>query len=193
LALRRPFARADAGAAHGSPPCAEARVVAARRFFGRAGSVAVEFALVAPIFFLFTLMIFEIGLDLLTLELMDDAVHDAARLMRIGTLTGSSYGTTLTTDVCNIVITIPSCSSTVQIYVAAAASGATAGSGFAGLADATVSSGTMTTTKATLASNYDVLLEIGYNRPWAVGWLSVITGESNTFLTTAFVFQTEPY
>ena len=51
----------------------------------------------------------------------------------------------------------------------------------------------MTSTKATLAPNYDVLLQIGYNRPWAVPWISVVTGQASTFLTSTFVFQTEPY
>ena len=194
MALRRLFARADRDAAHRNHARAKAGGgVIARQFFQRAGAVAVEFALVGPIFFLFAMMIIEVGLDLLTIELMDDAAHDAARLMRIGTLTGSAYSATLTTDVCNIVITIPSCSTTVQIYVAAAASGATAGTGFGSLSAPTISGGVMTSTKATLAPNYDVLLAIGYNRPWAVEWISDVTGQASTFLTSTFVFQTEPY
>jgi len=194
LALRRLFARAGRDAARRS----HARAIGyggviARLFLQRAGQVAVEFALVGTVFFVFSLAIIEVGLDLITLELMDDAAHDAARLIRIGTITGSSYSSALTTDVCNIVITIPSCSTTVQIYVAAAASGSPAGSGFLGLSYATVSGSTMTSTKATLASNYDVILEIGYSRPWAMQWIADVTGTTSTFLTTAFVFQTEPY
>jgi hypothetical protein len=194
LALRRLFARAGRDAAPRNHPRAIGYGgVIARLFFQRAGQVAVEFALVGTVFFIFTLAIIEVGLDLITLELMDDAAHDAARLIRIGTITGSSYSSTLTTDVCNIVITIPSCSTTVQIYVAAAASGTPPGSGFLGLSYATVSNGVMTSTKATLASNYDVILEIGYSRPWAIQWIADVTGTASTFLTTAFVFQTEPY
>jgi len=194
LTLRRLFARADRAAARRNHPRAKANGgVIARLLFQRTGQVAVEFAMVGTAFFLLTLMIIEIGLDLITLELMDDAVHDAARLMRIGTITGSSYSAALTTDVCNVVITIPSCSTTIQIYVAAAGSGSTPGNGFLGLSYATVSGGVMTSTKATLAANYDVILEIGYNRPWAVEWLSDVTGATSTFLTSTFVFQTEPY
>jgi len=194
LALRRLFARAGRDAARRS----HARAIGyggviARLFLQRAGQVAVEFALVGTVFFVFSLAIIEVGLDLITLELMDDAAHDAARLIRIGTITGSSYSSALTTDVCNIVITIPSCSTTVQIYVAAAASGSPAGSGFLGLSYATVSGSTMTSTKATLATNSDVILEIGYSRPWAMQWIADVTGTTSTFLTTAFVFQTEPY
>ncbi|HYB57438.1 MAG TPA: TadE family protein [Alphaproteobacteria bacterium] len=194
MALRRLFARAGRDAARRS----HARAIGyggviARLFLQRAGQVAVEFALVGTVFFVFSLAIIEVGLDLITLELMDDAAHDAARLIRIGTITGSSYSSALTTDVCNIVITIPSCSTTVQIYVAAAASGSPAGSGFLGLSYATVSGSTMTSTKATLATNSDVILEIGYSRPWAMQWIADVTGTTSTFLTTAFVFQTEPY
>lgn len=194
MALRRLFARAGRDAAPRNHPRANGYCgVIARLFLQRAGQVAVEFALVGTVFFVFSLAIIEVGLDLITLELMDDAAHDAARLIRIGTITGSSYSSTLTTDVCNIVITIPSCSTTVQIYVAAAASGSPAGSGFLGLSYATVSGSTMTSTKATLATNSDVILEIGYSRPWAMQWIADVTGTTSTFLTTAFVFQTEPY
>ncbi len=194
MALRRLFARAGRDAARRKHPRAiGSGGVIARLFLQRAGQVAVEFALVGTVFFVFSLAIIEVGLDLITLELMDDAAHDAARLIRIGTITGSSYSSALTTDVCNIVITIPSCSTTVQIYVAAAASGSPAGSGFLGLSYATVSGSTMTSTKATLATNSDVILEIGYSRPWAMQWIADVTGTTSTFLTTAFVFQTEPY
>ena len=193
MTVRRPLARADRTAA--LPARARAKLCRSLAFWlsRRTGQVAVEFALVAPVFLLFALMSFEIGLDLLTIELMDDAVHDAARLMRIGTITGSSYSSALTTAVCNVVVTIPSCSTNIQTYVAAAASGSPAGTGFGSLSGATISHGTMTSTLATLAANDDVLLEIGYNRPWAVGWLFDVTGSNTTFLISSFVFQTEPY
>ncbi len=48
------------------------------------GALAVEFALVAPIFLLLLLVIVELGLTLTTQSLLDGATRDAARLIRTG-------------------------------------------------------------------------------------------------------------
>lgn len=177
-------------------PGAAWRGTAARLRGDERGAPALEFALVLPVFLFCVFVIFQLGILFITQELMDNAARDVARLMRIGTLTGKAYASTLTTDVCNDlavsgVTLIPSCSQNIQIYVAAVASGTPAGSGFTTLTTASVSNGVMTTTKAALASKYDVVLQIGYDFPWSASWLQSFTG--NTMLVSTVAFQTEPY
>jgi Flp pilus assembly protein TadG len=169
------------------------------RFFRhRSGSVSLEFAVGGSVFLLFVFMILEVVLQLSTQATLDGAAFIAARQIRIGTITGSSYSTSLTTAVCNNVILISSCTSAIQIYVAAApstgASGTSpAGTGFANVSLATSSGGTMTTTKAALTANDDVILQVAYQRAFLVPWLASITGRSGALLISTMAFQTEPY
>lgn len=160
------------------------------------GASTLEFVMILPFFLLVVFMVIELTFVFVSQELLDNAARDAARLMRIGTLTGSSYSTALTTAVCNdLTFTnfalLPSCTSKIQIYVTALASGSPAGTGFKSLNTATVTGLTMTQTKAAVSANYDVILQIGYPFPWSVPGLKAITG--TTMLMSTIAFQTEPY
>jgi Flp pilus assembly protein TadG len=173
-------------------------LLSASLFRHRAGSVTLEFALVGSAFLLFVFMILEVVLQLATQATLDSAAFIAARQIRIGTITGSAYASNLTTLVCSNVVLIPSCTSSIQIYVAAApstgASGTSpAGTGFASIALATSSGGTMTTTKAALTADEDVILQLGYQRPFLVPWLTSVSGRSGALLIATMAFQTEPY
>lgn len=159
------------------------------------GAVALEYALVLPLFLAAVFAVFQFSAAFITQALLDNAAHHAARLARIGTLTGggSTYGPRLTSLVCDDLTVgghsfVPSCPQTIQIYVAAANSGTPAGSGFLTLTTATVNGGTMTQNKATLGPRYDVVLQIGYAFPWAL-----LTTSANAMLVSTLVFQTEPY
>jgi Flp pilus assembly protein TadG len=159
------------------------------------GATAIEYAIVLPFFLAVVLAIFQLSFAFITQELMDSAARDAARLIRIGTLTGksSAYATNLTAKVCQDLTSgtfswVPACTSTIQIYVAAASSGQPAGSGFGQIKTATEANGTMTKTTATLDAKYDVILQIGYDRPWLVSGIS-----GNSMLVSTLAFQTEPY
>jgi Flp pilus assembly protein TadG len=157
------------------------------------GASALEYVVVFPLFFAVFLGTFYYGLVFATQSLMDNAARDAARLLRIGTLTGSSYSSALVTDVCNDLTLasyslVQNCSTTIQIYVAAANSGSPAGNGFTSLSTATVTNNTMTQTKAAVGSNYDVLLQIGYPMPW-----NALFASGNAMLISTQAFQTEPY
>ena len=160
------------------------------------GASTLEFVLILPFFLLVVFMIIELGLVFVAQELLDNAVRDGARLLRIGTLSGSSYSTALATAVCNDLTTttftlVPSCTQNIQIYVAAASSGSPAGSGFQSLRTATVTGQSMTQTKALVSANYDVVMQIGYSYPWTLPGISLLTG--NTMLISTIAFQTEPY
>ena len=163
------------------------------------GATTLEFVLILPIFVLVVFMIVELGLAFAAQELLDNAARDGARLLRIGTLNSlnsGSYSTALKTAVCNdLTFTnftlVPSCTQNIQIYVAAAASGSPAGSGFNSLKTATVSGKTMTQTQAAVSANNDVILQIGYALPWSVPGMQRLTG--TTMLVSTIAFQTEPY
>lgn len=164
----------------------------------RSGSVSLEFALAGSVFLLFVFMILELLLQLSTQATLDGAAFIAARQIRIGTISGSSYSAALTTAVCSNVVLIPSCASAIQIYVASAPSAGASGTspvgtGFANVALATSSGGTMTTTKAALTANDDVILQVGYQRSFIIPWLASITGRTGALLISTMAFQTEPY
>lgn len=159
------------------------------------GAVALEYAIVLPLFLAIMLAVCALGFTFVTQELLDNAAHDAARMIRIGTFTGASsqYSASLTTRVCNDLTAsgynwVPSCASKIQIYVAAASSGAPAGSGFTTLSTATVANGVMTPGQGTLGAKYDVILQVGYNLPWVAAMFS-----GNSMLVSTLAFQTEPY
>ncbi|WP_183085110.1 TadE/TadG family type IV pilus assembly protein [Trinickia fusca] len=176
---------------HASPP----RLPLHRRAATQRGAVALEYALVLPLFLVAVFAVFQFSAAFITQALLDNAAHHAARLARIGTMTGGpgNYGPRLTALVCDDLTVgghsfVPSCARTIQIYVAAANSGAPAGSGFLTLAPATVNGTTMTQTKAALGPRDDVVLQIGYAFPWAL-----FTTSANAMLVSTLVFQTEPY
>jgi len=166
----------------------------AERRMGDRGVTTLEFAILLPFFLTFIFMIFQFAMIFATLVLLDNATNDAARAIRIGTYTGSAYTSALTASVCSDlspagVALVQNCSTKVQIYVAAAASGTPAGNGFNQIVPATVGTGTMTTSKATLTAKDDVLLEIGYYYPW---FIFLPTG-GNSMLISTVAFQTEAY
>ncbi|WP_206951711.1 TadE/TadG family type IV pilus assembly protein [Trinickia acidisoli] len=159
------------------------------------GAVALEYALVLPMFLAAVFALFQLGFTFIAQGLLDNATHHAARLMRIGTLGGTSsqYAAQLATDVCNELVVggqsfVPSCAANIQIYVAAANAGSPSGSGFATLKTATIANNVMTQTKAAIGPKYDVILQIGYAYPWAL-----LASTGKTMLVSTLAFQTEPY
>jgi len=167
----------------------------ARLWSEDSGVAALEYVFVFPLLLAVMIGTFQFGLMFTRQSLMDNAARDAARLIRIGTLTGASstYSSNLVTAVCNDLTVsgytlVPSCTTNIQVYVAAGSSGTPAGVGFTTLTVATVSNGVMTQTKASLAAKYDVILQVGYNMPWVASFLS-----GNAMLMSTLAFQTEPY
>ena len=98
-----------------------------RGFFGRfrrdsSGATAVEFAMVAPLFFLMLGVILETGLMLFSEYVLQNSVQNAARLVRTGQVS-SADGTKLMTaaefktSICGTVSIIFDCDSKVTVYV----------------------------------------------------------------------------
>ena len=75
----------------------------ARRMRGaaRSGSAAIEFALIAPVFFLFLFGIIETGVLFFAGGVLQDATNNVARLVRTGQLSGKLDAATLKADVCS--------------------------------------------------------------------------------------------
>ncbi|HEY1608007.1 MAG TPA: TadE/TadG family type IV pilus assembly protein [Paraburkholderia sp.] len=163
---------------------------------GQRGATTLEFALILPFFLLVVFMIIELGLAFVAQTMLDNAARDGARQLRIGTLSGTSYATALTAVICHDVTfpsfaLVPSCTTNLQLYVAAAASGSPAGTGFKSLKTTTVKGTSMVQSQAKVSANYDVIMQIGYVYPWSLPGLSLITG--STLMMSTIAFQTEPY
>ncbi|SAL71836.1 TadE-like protein [Caballeronia udeis] len=159
------------------------------------GVSALEFAIVFPLFMGAMIGTYQFGMSFVTQSLIDNATRDAARQIRIGTITGTSskYTPSLVSAVCKDLTVsgynlVPSCTTSIQIYVAAASSGTPAGAGFTTLSVASVNKGVMTQTKASLSPKYDVILQVGYNKS-LLGSLS----SGTAMVMSTLAFQTEPY
>jgi hypothetical protein len=71
-----------------------------RRGLGRRGVLALEFALVAPFFFLLLFAVFEISYDLFMQSVLDNTLQYAARQVQIGNAQGSTGPTFVAQYVC---------------------------------------------------------------------------------------------
>jgi Flp pilus assembly protein TadG len=84
----------------------------------RSGSAAIEFAMVAPVFFIFLLGTIEIGIMYLGQFALQNATNDAARLIRTGQVDLNHMSAAqFRTSVCNRISPILKCNSNLQIDV----------------------------------------------------------------------------
>ena len=161
-----------------------------RHFVERRGGSAVEFAIVAPIFLVFILMILETGLIIFTQATLDNATRDAARLIQIGSVQqAGGSATPFTSQLCADVSPLISCAS-LAYHVQS-------GSTFAALSPTITidGSGNMTSTGFSPGgSGQDVLIQVGYNRAFFVYWVgSLISSKSTLLLSSTVALQVEPY
>jgi Flp pilus assembly protein TadG len=154
------------------------------------GSAMLQFALVAPVFFLLLFMLVEESLLLFTQSQLDDATLGAARSILIGTFQTSSKGLSdFQNAVCGgIVGIIPSCGSNIQVYADAdgvdPSNLAIAGNGYW--------NGTSGTFNVGGPSQY-MILQVGYRFPYFIPWFANITGGGSALILSTLVFQVEPY
>lgn len=117
------------------------------RSAARAGSAALEFALVAPVFFILLMGSIEVGVMFFGQMVLQNATNDAARLVRTGQFTGTLPNQVLTqaeinagmvagqamtqaqfrTYICNEVSPVLACNGNLQIDVQAFSNFSTAG------------------------------------------------------------------
>jgi Flp pilus assembly protein TadG len=86
------------------------RVLRHRRWRDERGSAAIEFAVIAPVFFFLLFVIAETALVFIAEQVMDNAVFETARLIRTGQAQTMSKAD-FTTQVCNRMSVFVNCSS----------------------------------------------------------------------------------
>jgi Flp pilus assembly protein TadG len=85
---------------------------------GTSGSAAIEFAMIAPILFVLIMGLIEVGVVYVGQFMLQDAINEAARLIRTGQVaTGSMTKTAFRQYVCDKVSALLSCDGNLQIDV----------------------------------------------------------------------------
>ncbi len=141
-------------------------------------AATVEFALLGSIFILLVCMTLELGL---VQSVMDNALRDAARLIRTNQASSSStFVSAVCGEVGNVLVT--SCSTSLQYYVASASS-------FSSL---TAKTSTLPNTYTAGSSASDMIAQIAYKRNTIIPWAAKFLGNSDLLISTV-AFQNEPY
>lgn len=164
------------------------------RVRARSGSAMLEFAFIAPIFFLFMMATIEVGIIYLGNFVLQNATNDAARQIRTGQVTASSGAATFRTLVCNKISPLLACDSNLQIDVET----------FTSFGAATITN--PINTNGTLNANLNnfqpgtvcsiVLVRAFYTYPVATPLLTPFLVNINStqhLLTAAAAFRNEPY
>ena len=98
------------------------RSTTARHLRDDSGATAVEFAMVAPVFFLMVGVIMETGLMLFTEYALQTSVQEAARIVRTGQAqTAAMTLSQFKVKLCNIAGTLIDCNGKVNVYMTSAA------------------------------------------------------------------------
>jgi Flp pilus assembly protein TadG len=166
-----------------------------RRLSGTRAAVAIEFAILAPLFLSALLAIVDVGLLLSSQALLDTAMTDAARLIRTGQ--ASSNGAVFGSQLCSEVSTLMACSGLryrVQIgnSFSAMSGSYTLGSngtpnGFSSYPASVVSGNS----GGSLTNDF-VVVQVAYRRPWMFTLLGTMMGRSTELLLSTAVFENEP-
>lgn len=163
----------------------------------RSGSAAIEFAIVAPVLFLFLFGIIETGVLFFASASLQNATDDTARLIRTGQLTGTMTASTLKSYICNEIsglISASKCTANLQVDVRAFSSFSSAS-----YPSVTKPDGTVDTSQLTVQStdSCDVVLIRSFY-PWTIMTplmtpLLENTANGEYLLSAAAAFRAEPY
>ncbi len=164
---------------------------------GRSGSAAIEFAMLAPVLFLFLFGIIETGVLFFAGASLQNATDDTARLIRTGQMSGNLTASQIKIAICNEVsalISSTSCNANLQVDLRSYNSFSSVSYG-----GVTKPDGSIDPTKMTVESTTScevVLMRSFY--PWTVmtpllsPLLSNMPG-GDVLLASAAAFRTEPY
>jgi Flp pilus assembly protein TadG len=166
------------------------------------GAVAIEFALIAPMFLFMLIAIIELGLTLTTQATLDGATRVAARLIRTGQV--NAAGDTLASfqnPLCNsmsMFLSATSCQTSVIIDVVS-----TTGTSFSGLSFSacTLNSASPPPVGACPyvpgGAGDLVGVQVTYERPFLIPWvgrlLSTAADSQHVKLQSTVVFRNEPF
>jgi Flp pilus assembly protein TadG len=158
-------------------------------------TVALEFAIVAPVFFAVMLAIIDVGMLLTCQANLDTATADAARLILTGQ--ASTNGAAFGSQLCSEVSTLMSCSgltyrvqtgdsfsSMPATYTLGQTGAPTGFSAYPASISAGNSGGSLT--------NDFVLVQVAYQRPWLFTMLGTMMGRSTELLVSTIAFENEP-
>lgn len=173
------------------------RVRARMRRDSRSGSAAIEFAVVAPVLFLFLFGIIETGVLFFASASLQNATDDTARLIRTGQISGTLTESTLKSYICNEIsglIPASSCSANLQVDLRAYSDFSSAT-----YPSVTKADGTLDTTSLSVQSTGScqvVLMRSFY--PWSImtplmAPLLENMPNGQYLLASAAAFRSEPY
>lgn len=163
----------------------------------RSGSAAIEFAMVAPVLFLFLFGIIETGVLFFASASLQNATNDTARLIRTGQISGAVTASTLKTYICNEIsglIPASTCSANLQVDLRAYSNFSSAS-----YPSLTKADGSLDTTKLSVqptGSCEVVLIRSFY--PWSImtplmAPLLQNMPNGQYLLASAAAFRSEPY
>jgi len=163
----------------------------------RSGSAAIEFAVVAPVMFLFLFGIIETGVLFFASASLQNATDDTARLVRTGQISGTLTASTLKSYICSEVsglIPASSCSANLQVDLRAYSNFSSAT-----YPSVTKTDGSLDTTQLSVQSTGScqvVLMRSFY--PWSImtplmAPLLENMPNGQYLLASAAAFRSEPY
>jgi Flp pilus assembly protein TadG len=162
----------------------------------RSGSAAVEFAFVAPVFFMFLFGIIEGGIMFFGQAALMNSVQDAARLIRTGQAQNNGMSqSAFTAQICGEISVLLNCSN-LQVDVESYSSGFPAG----GLSSPINSTGNLNAglNNYNTGNPCDVVVVRAFYQyviltPVITGFLASHTGNNFNYLSAAAAFRNEPY
>jgi Flp pilus assembly protein TadG len=162
---------------------------------GRSGSAAIEFAMVAPVFFIFLLGTIEIGIMYLGQFALQNATNDAARLIRTGQVDLNHMSAAqFRSSICDRISPILKCNTSLQIDVKSFTSFGSASFTNPLLGNGTLNPNLNQFSPGTVCSI--VLVRAFYvwnvNTPLLTPFLVNMSG-GNHLLTASAAFRNEPY
>ena len=159
---------------------------------GNSGSAAIEFAFVAPVFFLFLMGIIEGGIMFFGQAAVMNATQDAARLIRTGQAQGAINQGDFKQKICDGISPLLKCAN-LQVDVQSYSAGFGGSMSNPTNADGTLKSGQ--NNYSTGAPCDVVIVRAFYKYNIATPLLYTVMGQGNSFkyLTGAAAFRNEPY
>ena len=159
----------------------------ARLLRDRGGLATVEFAVVGSIFILLVCVAIDLGMLLTTQSALDNAARDGARLILTGQVQNGGGAALFQTQVCADVSSLIPCAKLVYSV--------TSGSGFAALSPSMQAGGTVGATPFSPGtSGQDVLVQVGYSRPFLIPWVGrTLGGNGSVLLVSTVAFQNDPF
>ncbi len=188
------------------PGCTRMSIVAAfadsyrrlaRRFRANGGSAAIEFAMIAPVFFMFLFGIIEVGVIFFAGSMLQNATSDTARKIRTGQLSGTLTSTQLVADICGQVdglISSSACTSGLAVDLRSYSSFGSSSYPSVTNADGSLNTGAM---QVQATADCSVVLMRSYYS-WSImtpllsTLLQTMPG-GKYLLTSTAAFRTEPY